>query len=151
MPQFADDYYGPNRALAKALESGENTWKMIHREAVGNDIRVETGRGKLVRQRPIAILSKGNRAEFTVTGGLGYVPVTIAGLTGYRDPVLETKLDGVWKRLDQSVHGKDYWQTDFNSTTDTWEITYSLPLDTPGDKREKRSFRFSAGAAAALN
>lgn len=151
MPQFADDYYGPNRALSEALENGENTWKMIHREAVGNDLQVEIGRGTLLRQRPITIRSKENRAEFTVTGGLGYVPVTIAGLTTYRDPVLEMNAAGVWKPVDQSVHGKDYWQTDFDSTMDTWEITYSVPLDSPGDKREKRSFRFSAGGADDLD
>ena len=35
MPQFAADYYGPNEALRAALGQWENTWRMIHREAVG--------------------------------------------------------------------------------------------------------------------
>ena len=37
MPQFAADYYGPNEALRAALTESENTWRMIQREAVGND------------------------------------------------------------------------------------------------------------------
>ena len=41
VPQHAADYYGPNRALRTALEKDQDTWRMIHREAVGNDVGVQ--------------------------------------------------------------------------------------------------------------
>lgn len=32
-------------------------------------------------------------------------------------------------RLDQGVHGNDFWQTDFNPESGTYSLTYNLPLD----------------------
>ena len=78
---------------------------------------------------------------FTLSGGLGYVPVTISGLSDYRGFRLEHKVDGNWTEIDQSRHGKDYWQTDFDPQTQRWELTYSLPLDTPLDERQQHAFR----------
>jgi len=142
VPQFADDYYGPNANLKAALEKGQNTWRMIHREALGNDLEVGVTKGKLLRRIPTLVQAQGNQAEFTIAGGLGCVPVTIAGLSGWRDPVLELQEGGAWKAVDQSVHGKDFWQTDFNAEEGSLEITYSVPLDSPGDARVRRAFRF---------
>ena len=31
--------------------------------------------------------------------------------------------------LDQSVHGNDFWQADFNAGDQTYSLTYNLPLD----------------------
>jgi len=147
IPQYAKDYYGPNANLRAALAKHANTWRMIHREAVGNDLDVKVTRGRLVRTRPTMIEARGNRAEFTITGGLGYVPLTISGLTDYMDPLLEIKTGDKWERIDQSVHGRDFWQCDYDAGTRTWAITYSIPLDSPGDARTVRSFRFSVGGA----
>ena len=47
MPQFAADYYGPNAALRAALKQDQNTWRMIQREAMDNDRRVNVKIGKL--------------------------------------------------------------------------------------------------------
>ena len=135
MPQFADDYYGPNENLKAALAKDQNTWKMIYREAVGNDLSVRTTLGKLIRARPTTIQAFRDRAEFTITGGLGYVPITITGLGDYRAPILEVKEGDEWRAIDQSVYGKDFWQTDYNAQNHTWEITYSVPMDTPDDER----------------
>ena len=142
MPQFAKDYYGPNKNLKSALKKDQNTWKMLYREALGNDLAIDVTKGKLIRNRPTLVLAKNNTAEFSITGGLGYTPVTISGLKGYRDPMLEMKDGNKWVKIDQSVYGKDFWQTDYNAVTKTWEITYSIPMDTPSDQRIKRTFRF---------
>ena len=142
VPQWADDYYGPNENLRVALRGDQNTWKMIHREAVGNDLQVEIFHGRLVRRRPTLIRAEADRAEFAITGGMGYVPITIAGLSDYRKPRLEIQADEGWQPIDQSVYGNDFWQTDYDSQTASWEITYSVPLDTPGDATRKRRFRF---------
>ena len=146
MPQHAEDYYGPNANLRAALQGGQDTWRMIHREASGNDLQVKVALGQCLRPRPTMILAQADQAEFTITGGLGYVPITIAGLSGYRGPVLEMQEPGGdWKAVDQADWGKDFWQTDYHSTARTWQVTYSVPLDSPGDKRVTRGFRFRLG------
>jgi hypothetical protein len=125
MPQFASDYYGPNNSLRAALGQWENTWHMIHREATGNDRHVEVVTGTLRSRYPaVCILAAGDRVEFTITGGLGYVPITMAGLTSHRGFALH--LDG--QQVDQSIHGNDFWQTDYDPATRTWEMTFNLPL-----------------------
>ena len=143
VPQFAADYYGPNANLAAALKTHQNTWKMVFREARGNDLEILVTRGRLRRRRPALIRASGNRAEFSITGGLGHVPVTLSGLTGFRNPVLEIRQPaGPWRRVDQADHGNDFWQTDYDAASQTWDLTYSLPLDSPRDARTRRDVRF---------
>jgi hypothetical protein len=144
MPQSARDYYGPNANLRSALEKDGNTWRMIAREAMGNDLGIDVQEGTLRQTWPIRIqATEGNRAAFRMTGGLGYVPVTIAGLSGYRRPTLEIQQgDGSWRVVDQSIHGNDFWQTDYDPATGAWEITYTLAADTRGDARAGRAYRF---------
>ena len=99
---------------------------MIHREAVGNDRCVEMKVGLLQRMFPaISIQAANDQAEFTLTGGLGYVPITISGLstpTGFTFLVDD-------QPLQQSVHGRDFWQTDYDAKTKTWSLTYNVPVD----------------------
>ena len=46
------------------------------------------------------------------------------GLTSPRDHQL--LFDG--QLVDQSVHGNDFWQTDFDAATQSWSLTYNLPI-----------------------
>ncbi|MBI5686603.1 MAG: LamG domain-containing protein [Verrucomicrobia bacterium] len=125
VPQFAAGYYGPNEALRAALKAGENTWRMIHREAVGNDRHVRMKTGKLESLYPaVKVRASNDDAEFTLTGGLGYVPVTFTGLTSSRGH--ELLLDG--RPMNQSVHGNDFWQTDYDPLTRRWSRTYNIPV-----------------------
>ncbi len=129
IPHCADDYYGPNEALRAALQEDENTWRMVHREAVGNDRRVEMTTGTLESLHPaVTVHAADDTAEFMLTGGLGHVPITFEGLTSPRGHALY--LDG--KPLDQGVHGNDYWQTDYDPATRRWSRTYNVP--TAGDR-----------------
>lgn len=126
VPQFAADYYGTNEALRASLTENENTWRMIHREAVGNDRIVEVTTGTLTRRFPdLEIAAAGGTASFSLTGGLGFVPVTFRGLSSHDGH--ELRIDGV--SLDQSVHGNDFWQTDHDPATGTWSRTYNVPVD----------------------
>ncbi len=125
MPQFAADYYGPNAALRAALKQDQNTWRMIQREAIGNDRRVNVEIGKLGGRYPaVKIGAAKDVAELTLRGGLGYVPMTFTGLTSPRGHQL--LFDG--QPVDQSVHGNDFWQTDFDVATQSWSLTYNLPI-----------------------
>jgi hypothetical protein len=124
MPKWAQDYYGPSESLRNALAKDQNTWRMIHREAVQGDRQVTVTRGTVERLYPdVRIQAEQGEAAWELTGGVGYVPVTITGLPSSRDAVL-TVDDAA---LDQSVHGKDFWQTDYDPARRTWSRTYNLP------------------------
>ena len=135
MPVSAEDYYGPNAALRAALRTGGNTWKMILREAAGNSFTVEAVHGRVVNAWPLVIaVDARDNAEIVVNGGLGYVPVTFGGLSSYRGYEL-WRDDGQGPRcVDQAIHGRDFWQTDFDPTFRTWSLTYNVPVDTEDDR-----------------
>lgn len=123
MPKFAKDYYGPSAALRTALTKDENTWRMIHREAIGGDRSVTMKNGTLERRHPdVRVVTKNGAAAFELTGGIGFVPVTFTGLTSPRDFILA--VDNA--PLNQSVHGNDFWQTDYDPTSRTWSRTCNL-------------------------
>ena len=125
MPKKAAHYYGPNQELKKALQASENTWKMIAREATENSHHVQVQTGTLQHRFPdIRIKAHQNKAKLKFSGGLGYVPFTFTQLTSHSGYSL--LING--KKLDQSIHGKDYWQTDYDQETSTWSITYNVPI-----------------------
>ena len=125
MPQSADDYYGPNKELRSALQADGNTWRMVQREVNRNHRNVTIREGKLVHRFPdIRVHANSDRAAFDVAGGLGYVPITITGLGSHSGYTL--MVDG--KPLDQSVHGNDFWQIDFDVSTRRWSRTFNVPL-----------------------
>jgi len=125
-PAVVSDYYGPDESFKKALADGADTWKMVHREAVGNDLKCEARHGQVLASYPMRIaLDDHQTAEIIVAGGVGYVPVTFSNLSVPSGYVLT--IDG--QRIDQSVHGNDYWQTDYDSSTQRWQQTFNIPLE----------------------
>jgi len=143
LPMKADDYYGPNEALRAALATGGGSWQPVLREAVGNDLRVEARRGRVLGLYPLVIaVDRGQTAEIAVAGGIGYVPVVFGGLdrpVGYE--LLEFR-DGGWKAVEQAVHGGDFWQTDVESEGRRWRQTYNLAMDGGGNGPGTRRFLF---------
>jgi hypothetical protein len=132
LPQSAVGYYGPNQALRTALTTDANTWRMVQREAVGNDRQIKMHQGQLQRTHPaITITAANDKAEFTLTGGLAYVPITCTGLTSPRGYTVF--VDD--KPLNQSIHGNDFWQTDYDANSERWSRTYCLPVQ---DRKEHR-------------
>jgi len=138
MPQYAADYYGPNQNLKVALERDQDTWRMIQREAIGNDLRVSATVGTVTRRWPPQVQAVDDRAEFTIEGGLGYMPLTVAGVSRLGRPVIELRTADGW----QPLAGADGWQVDHDAVYGVWEMTVGLPLDTPGDVRQTRALRF---------
>ncbi len=123
MPQYARQYYGPDQALRSALKQHENSWPMIFREATKNDRQVQASLGNLQHTHPdVRIETVDDEAKLTLAGGLGYVPITFTGLSSPTDN--ELFVDG--RLLDQSVHGNDFWQTDYDGLTKLWSRTYNL-------------------------
>ena len=129
VPQFAKDYYGPSQSLRSTLQQGENTWQMVYREATGNDREVTVTSGELKRRYPdVRIVTDKDAATLTLKGGLGYVPITFSGLTSPVGNALYVN----GQRLDQSVHGNDFWQTDYTADTKTWSRTYNVRSEQTG-------------------
>lgn len=151
MPQFDEDYYGPNRNLSESLQRDGNTWRPIHRQAVGNNVDITVTEGELTRNYPPVIeTNEENYAEFEITGGLAYFPVTFTGVDTYKGVRLDEYKDGEWKAVDQSLFGFDFWQSLYDPNNGSWEITYNIFLDTPGDEPETARFRFKTHERAFL-
>lgn len=131
IPQEADSYYGSNSIFKTFLEKHQNTWKPVYRESVGNTLKVSTTKGKVIENFPIKVLvDKNNQAEVYITKGVGYVPITFIGLTSYTDlNNLKIYHNNKKIKIKQEVNGNDFWQTDFNAKTNTWEVTFTLVLD----------------------
>lgn len=145
IPKSADDYYGPNQNLIVALSKKANTWEMAYREATGNDLDVIASSGaKLINKYPVKIESNSNSVYFSVSGGRGYVPITITNVSNYSNPALYHKVNGSWQKINQSVYGNDFWQADYNALTGKWDITYNVNLDSPNDARQTVEFKFES-------
>ncbi len=132
LPKAGDDYAGSDAHLRTALGSYSNTHSMVVREAIGNNLAVNVQAGSLLHTYPLEIGVTNDYALFSVTGGLGYVSVTFSGVSDYRNPLIEEWNGTSWTVVDQSVFGNDFWQTDYNSTNLSWDITYNLPLGSSG-------------------
>ena len=137
-PSDPSAYYGPNQAYRTALMESTNGWSMIQREAAGNAINLSIKQGRLDRTYPVSIeLNRFQKADFQVQGGLGFLPVTFTGLdspVGY-----ELRLND--KAFNQSIHGNDFWQTDYDVALKKWRMTFNLPRDATGSTRVEFQYR----------
>jgi hypothetical protein len=126
-PATAAAYYGPDKVFREALARDADTWRFVQREATGNALKTQARRGQVMRAYPLVVAADAQqRAEVTFQGGLGYVPVTFTGLaspSGYALFVDD-------QRLNQSVHGNDFWQIDYDPATQRWQQTFNIAIST---------------------
>ncbi|NME70134.1 hypothetical protein [Flammeovirga aprica] len=130
LPNEPNAYYGTNTLFKEFINKNADTWKPMYREAYLNTQKISVKKGKLTRQIPIRIEAEDNEVVVDISNGLGYVPVTITNITDYQNFKLILTKGGEFVNLkEQEKYGNDYWQTDFNPDTKTWEITYSVLMD----------------------
>ncbi|TWU56716.1 hypothetical protein Poly51_26330 [Rubripirellula tenax] len=129
LPRVADDYYGPNESFRKHLTANANSWKTTHREARGNDLIVSVSGGTMLRNYPLVIQAQEPEVTVVIKGGVGAVPIRFEGLTSNQGYSLHRVADGKRIELEQSVHGHDFWQTDFDAATNSYKMSFNLPLD----------------------
>ncbi len=125
----ADKYGGPNDAYRQHLAQTPRSWKTTHREVVGNTLDVEVKGGELLQRLPIVVRATEPKVTVTIQGGVGHVPIRFEGLRTADGYALYEQAGFRRNRLDQSVHGNDYWQTDYDARTNTYKMTFNLPLD----------------------
>jgi len=135
LPRVAEDYYGPNEAFRTHLAVNPRSWKTVYREALGNDLHVIVDGGVTTHSYPIIIQASQPEITVDIRGGVGAVPIRFDGLESASGYVLYQDIDGRLVPLDQSIHGNDYWQTGYDAGSDTYRMSFNLPLDGMGSSR----------------
>jgi hypothetical protein len=153
VPKHVEHYLGTNEALKRDLPALAGTWKAMHHQAAGNDLRIDVSRGVLERPYPPEIrVQDGNGAEFEVEGGLAYVPFTFRGVADPAKARIYEIVDDRPMLVDQSDHGGDFWQVEYRPESKNYEVTFNLSLDSRGGAQDRRRFVFdAAGSADSVN
>jgi len=125
----ADNYGGPNEAYRKHLSENPRSWKTTYREVVGNTLSIDVEGGKLLQRLPIVIQAMQRKVTVTIQGGVGYVPIRFEGLKTAAGYAIYEVVNGEEQKLDQSVHGNDFWQTDYDAASSTYKMSFNLPVD----------------------
>ena len=127
-PSQKDTYYGESDYLTAMDAQDFASTDMLHTLATGNHLEVTATQGTLSRTWPVELeAAVGEVAvQFTLTGGLGYTPVTIHGLTRPDGWHLEQNVAGSWTPVDQSVEGSDYWQAYDNTAAGSFDLVFNL-------------------------
>jgi hypothetical protein len=137
LPKMQGDYYGPNENFDAALALYGNSHELLYRESFGNKITAESPTNTINTSYPLTVETNENNGLVTVTGGKGYIPLVFSGLTSVTNPTLWKASTNCWEQVDQSVHGKDFWQTNFNPETNTFDLVYNVNQDMANDEVAK--------------
>jgi len=131
LPRNATDYYGPNKAFGKHLEEKPNSWETVHREALLNTLNVVIRHGGHIKNSyPVIIQAEGGtRIDFVIEGGVGIVPIRFDGLCNRHSKLFRYTQNNIEKELHQEVHGNDFWQTEYDPLTCTYNLAFNVPLD----------------------
>jgi hypothetical protein len=129
LPRIADDYYGPNESFRKHLAENPKSWKTTYREVKGNDLSITVTGGQKLQNYPVVVQAPKREVTVSIKGGVGAVPIQFTGLSSNQGGRLYQLVDGKQVKFDQSVHGNDFWQTEYDAASKTYKRTYNLPLD----------------------
>jgi len=144
LPQYAADYYGPNESLKAALAKDQNTWRLVHREAIGNDLKIQSLYGTLMQAYPVVVkVDAQQQAQLAITGGVGYVPITFAGVRREKGYKLCAVSDGV----ETDIHDNENYQLN-RSEDGTYQVTYNIRLDAVEGVVSSQTLRFSVSPQA---
>ena len=127
-PSDKGTYYGESDWLTAHPADSFQSTDMALRLASGNQLEVTPTTGTLIRTYPVELYAApgGTAVEFTLSGGLGYTPVTITGLARPEGWRLEENVDGAWAEIDQAVEGNDYWQAYDDPSTHTYTLVFNV-------------------------
>jgi Secretion system C-terminal sorting domain len=130
LPKQTSDYYGPNTKFKQALTQYGNTWELLFREVAGNKIVASSPTNTINTSYPLTVNTSNNTGAVVITGGIGYVPLVFKGLTTVNDPKLWRKKNSTWEVVNQANYGKDFWQTEYDRNTDSFDLIYNVNQDT---------------------
>ena len=98
----ASGYYGDSDWLSSFDRDEWNTANMMLKLASEGALEAEASVGTLVSTYPteIAAADGATAGELTLSGGLGYRPVSFSGLVRHDGWKLERQTDGDWETVD---------------------------------------------------
>ena len=121
-------YYGPSIYL-QLTKDVMGTATAFYQQVFGGKLELTVDDGELVSTYPINIYSKKNDSvSFSLSGGLGYTPLFIDGLSSYQGYKLQTKVNGEYVDIDQSStsYDKDFYQCYYNERTNKYQLGYNI-------------------------
>lgn len=119
-PYSADDYYGPNQSFKQHLEENPKSWKTALREAVGNNLTIDVNGGNVLSTYPLIISVIYPVIEVSIKGGVGAVPIRFEGLDSKNYHLSDDS---------QPETNVEWYETAFCPESETYSMTYNLPLD----------------------
>lgn len=129
LPQTTDTWYGTSDYMT-ATASLFNTAQQGLQQAQNGHVSVQATTGNIKSSYPVVIETENSGgetvAQFSLIGGLGYVPVRFTRLNDYRGYELQIQKNGTWQKVDQSVKGNDFWQCDYNYANNFYTLTYNV-------------------------
>lgn len=130
-PQKKTDYYGSSATLKSLPSSYFDSWQIGHEYASKGQVSVSVSKGTLTSSAPVSVKAaaqSGVVADFTVKGGMGFVPMTVTGLNSYSGYRLYKVEGGKETLIDQSLSGQtnDYWQCTYDAITKTYALTFNV-------------------------
>ena len=88
---------------------------------------------EITKRYPFTVTTSNNTALVNVKAGKSYVPIIFKGLSNVINPILWKANGTCWEQVDQSVHGKDFWQVDCQATSNTFDLIYNVQQDNVED------------------
>ena len=140
-PADKSRYYGSSDYLLAFPAEDYNTPLMMQMLAAENALSVRATVGKVRSEQPVEIdtVLGAVAADLTIDGGLGHTPLVFHGLERHEGWTLEVLEGETWVVVDQSVHGNDFTQVDFDEEEGTWSIVFAVPVAGGGRYRLLRS------------
>lgn len=129
-PKHAHDYYGPNTAFKELLAQYPDDAGLVREIAARRGFAIEVHRGAVgpVHRSLPVIVAVDDRADFTLTGGHGFLPITITGLEGPDGIRLGVERDGTAEWVEVPGEGDILRQTDFDPEDGTYGVSYTFDL-----------------------
>ena len=128
IPADKSRYYGQSDYLNQTSVDTYRSAEMMQMLARDNQISINMITGGLLKHYPLELQANYGAlaVEFSLSGGLGYIPLSIKGLNRYDGWQLQELVDGQWNLLDQSVIGNDYWQSTYDPSQDSYTLSFNL-------------------------
>lgn len=124
----SNTYYGPSNYI-QLTKDVMGTATEFYQQVFGGKLELKVNDGQLVSTYPINIYSKGkDTINFSLSGGLGYTPLLIDGLSSYQGYKLQMKVNGEFIDINQSSanYEKDFYQCYFNERTNKYQLGYNI-------------------------
>ena len=127
-PSDKSAYYGNSDYLTDLAAESYQSTAMMQTLAQGNKLIIETTIGTIIRAQPpeLQAASGETAVEFTLTGGLGYTPIIIHGLSLPNGWQLQRNVMESWEPVNQAVEGNDYWQAYSDVDSGSFSLVYNV-------------------------